>query len=423
MRFIIEPFLAFYSRRILAKYKPIVIGITGSVGKTSTRAAVFSVVGQKYRAYTPPKNLNDKIGLPMGIIGMDSPGRSFWGWMKVFWRAKTLWILPRKYPEVLVLEYGIDRVGEMDQLLKIAKPNIGVITSIGISHYEFFKSAEVIEQEKGKLVEVLSVDATAVINADNEIALRQREKTEAAVISYGHAGGVRLTNTEETLTDAPATVLHITTPTREFSARIAAVGETHRSSCMAAVAVAEALQIETDLIQKGLAAYRPVPGRLNVFGGLKRSVVIDDTYNAAPDSMHEALELLARFPGGHKIAVLGDMRELGALSDDAHKAVGTQVAGISPSHLVTVGAGGKIIAEAAVAAGYSDEQVESFDTSDEARLTVQALMREGSVVLVKGSQFVRMEKISKEIMAEPMRAEELLCRQYGKWLNPIRSNE
>ncbi len=416
MRFILEKLLAFFALRILVKYKPIIIGITGSVGKTSTRAAVFAVVSAKYKAYTPPKNLNDKIGLPVGVIGMDSPGKRLFGWLKVFTHALYLLLFKSKYPEVLVLEYGIDRVGEMDELLAIARPNIGVLTSIGLSHYQFFESTEVIEEEKGKLVESVGASGKVILNADNEIALRQRSKTRAAVLSYGHTGDVRVDRREEVLSEMSITIMHIVTPTRSFEARVPAVGATHVSSCLAAIAVAETLKIETDLVVKGLGQYRPVPGRLNVLAGLKRSILIDDTYNSAPDSMHEALQLFARFPGTHKIAVLGDMLELGGLSDEAHALVGTEVAHIAPSHLVTVGAGGKIMAEAAVANGYPDEQVVSFDSSDEARLTVQDLIREGSVVLVKGSQGMRMEIISKEIMAEPMRATELLCRQYGKWL-------
>lgn len=417
MRFVVEPLLAFFARRIVAKYKPQVIGITGSVGKTSTRAAVFAVISQKYRAYTPPKNLNDKIGLPLAIIGMDTPGRSLWGWIKVFTKAKMLWLLPMKYPEVLVLEYGIDRVGEMDSLLAVAKPHISILTAIGLSHYEFFQDTETIAIEKGKILEILTQGDTAIINADNDLALAQQSKSKAPVITYGKAGSVHTVNIEEVLSEKANTVLHVTTGSKQLTAQISAVGSVHVSSSLAAIAVGEAMGVETDLIIKGLAAYKPVPGRLNVIGGLKRSVLIDDTYNAAPDSVREALLLLEKFPGNHKMAVLGDMLELGSKSTEAHTAVGQEVARIAPNHLVTVGAGGKIIADSAIAAGLPEERVISFDTSSEAQLPVQELMREGSVVLIKGSQSIRMERITKEVMAEPMRASELLCRQYGKWLD------
>lgn len=417
MRSTLEKILAFFAQRIIAKYKPVVIGITGSVGKTSTRAAVFAVVSQKHRAYTPPKNLNDKLGLPLGIIGMDSPGRSLTGWLSVCARAVSLLLLRRAYPEVLVLEYGIDRVGEMDDLLAVARPDIGILTGIGLSHYEFFEDVATIATEKGKLVEAVAATGTVLLNAENELAAAQQSKAAASVLLYGTGGQVHLSDVREELSERPTLSGVVHTSSRDVPVVLQALGAAHQSAALAAVAVAEVMGIETDLIQKGLGQYKPVPGRLNVIGALRRSVLIDDTYNAAPDSMHEALQLFARFPGVHKIAVLGDMLELGALSDEAHVAVGAEVARIAPTHLVTVGAGGKIIAEAAIAAGLPEERVISFDASTEAQLPVQELMRPESVVLVKGSQGMRMERISKEIMAEPMRAHELLCRQYGKWLN------
>lgn len=418
MRRIVEPLLAILARKIVAKYKPKIVGITGSVGKTSTRAAVFAVVSQRFGAYTPPKNLNDKIGLPLGIIGMDSPGKSLAGWVQVFGRAFSLLVFKQKYPEVLVLEYGIDRVGEMQQLLAIATPQVAVLTSIGFSHYEFFTDIETVAREKGYILQALSSDGTAILNGDDERVLAQAPTVKGAVVTYGHgAQTVSLVEKTESFTDTPSTNLSIRTSRFNVSAHISALGTPHVSAALAAVAVAEALGVEESAIIRGLSAYRPVPGRLNVIGGLRRSWIIDDTYNASPDSMHEALALLGRVPGSHKVAVLGDMLELGSVSDAEHMSVGQQVAALGVNHLVTVGPSGKIIAEAALAAGLPEERVISFDTSAQATITVQELMREGSIVLVKGSQGVRMERVTKEIMAEPMRASDLLCRQYGKWLN------
>lgn len=418
MRHIVEPIVAFFARKIVAKYKPQIVGITGSVGKTSTRAAVFAVVSQRFSAYTPPKNLNDKIGLPLGIIGMDSPGKSLVGWLKVAAHATSLLIFKQKYPEVLVLEYGIDRVGEMQQLLAITTPKVSVLTSIGFSHYEFFTDIETVAREKGYILQALQKDGIAVLNGDDPRVLAQASSVSGRVITYGHGSHtVQLREKAEVFGDVPATTVQIRSPRFAVSAQLAALGAPHVSAALAAVAVAEALEIEESAIVRGLSLYRPVPGRLNVIAGLRRSWIIDDTYNASPDSMREALALLSRFPGSHKIAVLGDMLELGRVSDAEHMAIGTQVATVGVNHLVTVGPSGKIIAEAALAAGLPEERVISFDASIQATVTVQELMREGSVVLVKGSQGVRMERVTKEIMAEPMRAADLLCRQYGKWLN------
>jgi len=257
-----------------------------------------------------------------------------------------------------------------------------------------------------------------IVNADNEIALRQQKKTRQKVLTYSIKGAadVAISDIQESLQDKFITGFKVKTAARELTATINAVGSIHLSAVASAIAVGEALQIDTDSLRKGLSQYKPAPSRLNVISGIKHTVIIDDTYNAAPDSMLEALALLDRLPGEGKMAVLGDMAELGTKSNQSHEMIGQKVASMKLNHLVTVGPNGKIMAHAAVIAGMPSDKVLSFDTADEARKTVQDLLQPYSSVLIKGSQVVRMEKITKEIMAEPMRASELVCRQYGRWL-------
>jgi UDP-N-acetylmuramoyl-tripeptide--D-alanyl-D-alanine ligase len=195
-----------------------------------------------------------------------------------------------------------------------------------------------------------------------------------------------------------------------------ALGTPHVTSALAAAAVGIALGMTPSDIAKGLSEYRPQPGRLNVIAGIKHSIILDDSYNASPDSMRQALELFSRFPAAYKIAVLGTMRELGSLEQEAHEEIGKMVALIAPDYLVTVAAGGYIIADSAKAAGMPEERVLSFDSAHDAKKTVQNLLKPESLVLVKGSQnTVFLERVIKEIMAEPMRAAELLCRQDEAW--------
>jgi UDP-N-acetylmuramoyl-tripeptide--D-alanyl-D-alanine ligase len=413
-----QKLLAFFARKILAKYKPKIIGITGSVGKTSAKEAIFFVVSQTFRARKSEKNYNNEFGLPLTIIGADAPERSLWRWWLVIVKAKLLWLLPHRYPEVLVLEMGIDRPGDMDYLLSIAHPDIVVITSIGISHYEFFHDVETIEQEKGKLAEALRGQDILIVNADNAVALRQRAKTQVKTLIYSTRGegDVTLSDIRESLEDKVSTSFHVHTPSKEFDVMINAAGEVHLSAVASAVAVGEALGMDANSLKKGVEQYKPAAGRLNIIAGIKHTTIIDDTYNAAPDSMLQALALLDRLPGQEKIAVLGDMLELGGQSEQAHRDIGRRVAAMKLDHLVTVGPSGKIIAEAAVTSGMASDKVLSFDTSDEARKTIQEILKPDSAVLIKGSQGVRLEKVTKEIMAEPMRSAELLCRQYGPWL-------
>ncbi len=420
MKNVVQRFLAYLARKIVAKHKPRIIGITGSVGKTSAKEAIFLVVSQKYKARKSPKNFNNELGLPLAIIGVDSPGRNPLRWVSIILKSVFLILIRQRYPEVLVLELGVDRPGDMEYLLSIVKPNVGVITNIGISHNEFFESSADIELEKGKLAQALTQQDVLILNADNEAALRQKEKSSAKLLTYGvnsNNAEVKLTDIAENFLGKVQTSFTVITSSRKFSAKINAVGLPHLSATASAVAVAEAWHIETDLISLGLSQYRPAPGRLNIIAGIKHTLIIDDSYNAAPDSAKEALELLARIPAKQKIAVLGDMRELGSLSESAHKAVGEAAAKLHLDYLITVGEGGKIIAHGAKAVGMNEALVLSFNTADETKKSVQELLKPESAVLIKGSQAVRLEKITKEIMAEPMRARDLLCRQDEKWLS------
>lgn len=418
MKKTVQNILAELAKRILAKYKPKIIGITGSVGKTSTKEAVFFVVNQKYRAYRPLKNFNNEFGLPFAIIGTDSPGKSISAWIALFSKALGLILFTQKYPEVLVLEYGVDKPGDMDHLLSIAHPNISIITSIGISHYEFFQSAEAIEHEKGRLAEVLTSEEKLIVNADDAKSFNQKNKTHAKKISYGinNAADVQLTKKDENITGQYSTAVTFKTPTRIIEGSVRALGNPHLQAIAAAIAVGEVLGIETDLIVKGVEEYKPFPGRLNIIDGIKHSVIIDDSYNAAPASMREALLLFDRLPSSHKIAVLGDMRELGALSEKAHEDIGKFVATLNIQKLHTVGDGGKLIAKAALSAGFPESKLSMWNNSDEAQQAILNSVEQNSLILVKGSEFVRLEKITKELLTDPMRAHELLCRQSASWL-------
>lgn len=415
----IKQWLAFFSQKIIAKHKPLIIGITGSVGKTSTRHAIAAALSAKYYLREPIRNYNNEFGIPLTIFGTDGLEKKHHplGWIRVFAKALAVWLLPQNYPKLLVLEYGIDHPNEMDVLLKIAQPKIAVLTTIGASHEENFKSQDEIAFEKGKMAASLPSNGIFVYNADDARVKAQTERTEAHLLSYGKKDAdVVLQSVEENLSLNPTTKITIKSPVREIKITIPAVGTAHVDAVLAAVAVCEALQVDTELILKGMANYRGVPGRLNILPGIKKSVLIDDTYNAAPLSTKEALHLLGRFSGTHKVAVLGDMLELGKESDEGHAEIGRLAASLGLQQLITVGQLGKKIAAAAKEAGMSPESIISFETSDEAKSVVLQQLQPESIVLVKGSQGVRMEKITKELLAEPMSASHVLVRQYGHWL-------
>ncbi len=414
-----KEFLAWATRKVIAKYKPKIIGITGSVGKTSAKEAIFSVVSQKYQASRPIKNFNNEFGLPFAVLGIEGASTTA-GWIFVILRVLGKVYFSGKFPQVLVLEMGIDHPHDMDYLLSLTGPlDIGVLTNIGMSHSEFFSNVEDIAVEKSKMIAGVKESGFSLLNADNSKVMQQKGKARGKVITYGTAPGsdIRLENYTENLEGKVSSHFQILRPTGPIEVSIPAVGKTHVSAILAAVSVAQALRVEDSLIKKGLESYRAVPGRLNLIAGIKRSILIDDTYNAAPDSMREAIELLSRMPNQQKIAVLGNMLELGAESEDAHEEIGKLVATKNFAHLVTVGEQGKLLADAAIAAGMPEDKVLKFDTADEARKTVQEIMKPESAVLIKGSQGVRMEKITREVMAEPTSAASMLCRQEPYWLN------
>ncbi len=418
MKKFIANWLASLARSLIAKHQPKIIGITGSVGKTSTRDAIYAVVSTAFWARKPARNLNNEFGMPLSVIGSDSPGRSIFGWIKVFMKAYwQLWF--GRFPKVLVLEMGVDKPGDMDYLLSIAKPNIAVVTSIGFAHYEFFKSTQAVKEEKGKIVKAVASNGAVILNGDNGNAATLKDWTSAKAIRYGFndSNEVRLQIKTEDFTPPGQSTLDIHTPTQNMSVVIPAVGVPHLASCGAAIAVGLYLSIPLDKIQKGLQIYKPVPGRLNLIKGIKKTTIIDDTYNASPDAVKEALQILRRMPHQHKIAILGDMLELGEISEQSHKEIGQLVATLQINQLIVVGKQGRLIGESAVAAGMSNHAVSFFDSSVQAADHIKQQLVPESAVLVKGSQGVRMEKISKELLADPMSATNVLPRQYGKWVD------
>lgn len=424
MKNFVQRWLANLSRQILAKHKPKIIGITGSVGKTSTRDAIYAVVSTAFSVRKGEKNFNNEFGLPFAILGVSGPERNIFKWLMVFVKGYfTLWF--GSYPKVLILEMGVDKSGDMDYLLSIAKPDIAVLTNIGIAHYEFFKTSQAVAEEKGKLIEALNYsnqNGIAILNADNDIVKQQAVKAAgkgAKVITYGFAedSDVRVRITLEQLSVPALTEIEVITHYNSFTATVKAVGVPHLSSVAAAVAVGLNLNISQEDIIKGLKNYKPVAGRLNFIAGIKKTTIIDDSYNASPDSVKQALSILARAPQSKKVVILGDMLELGELSEQAHKQIGELVAQLNPDRFFAVGNLANLMLDGAVSAGFPEIKTTWIENSELAHGIIRDQIEPESIILVKGSQGMRMEKISKELLLDPMSATNVLPRQYGAWLD------
>ncbi len=435
--------LQILARWYLRKYKPMIIGVTGNAGKTSTKEAIGAVVQKIKTVRVSGGNLNNEFGLPLTILGnwdqeYYNRGPSLGFWFKVLWISFIKLLTETKYPEVLVLEYGADHPDDIKKLASLYKPHISVVTTVGDVpvHIEYFKDADAVADEKSNLVKVLQKSDVAILNHDDHRVLKMQSKTQARVMTYGFEEGANVRasdaefiSNEEGRPLGVSFKLNYLAPDSQAGAanfvpvRIeGSLGKSQAWSAAAAGAVGISLGMNLLEVSEALHSYHAPKGRLNILEGIKKSHIIDDTYNASPASMRLALDTLCDVPSIRKIAVLGDMLELGEHTEQAHIAIGKRAAEVADI-LVCVGARAKFIAEAASEQGRASTetsrsnvlQILNFDTSEDAKLKIQELIREHDLVLVKGSQGIRMEKIVEEIMAHPERSKDLLVRQSNRW--------
>ncbi len=433
MKRIVENILRFLAQRIIQKYQPEIIGITGSVGKSSTKEAVYAVVSSIRPARRSVKNYNNEIGLPLTIIGADSAGRSPLGWLRVFLRGIGLLIATdEQYPEVLILEMGADKPGDIAYLTGIARCHIGIITGISHSHLAAFKSLDAVRKEKSLLVRNLEKSDWAVLNADDERVASLEKEVKAKVVKYSmeHQADIRGIEPAISFRDADGFEAGGAANAQGLSFKLVSrgsavpvflpgsIGYNAVYASLAAAAVGEIYGMNLVGIAEALQRYKPPKGRMVVIPGIKHTMIIDDTYNSSPVSSLLALRLLARIPKGKKAriyVVMGDMLELGSYSEEGHRLVGAEVAKKGFDFLLTVGDKAKGIARGAEKAGMTKSAIFNFTTQNEAGRFLQDRIEQGDIILVKGSQGARMERVVLEIMEDPKNAGSLLVRQDPEW--------
>lgn len=402
-------------KALIKKYQPQVIAVTGSVGKTSVKEAIFAVLKNKYRVRRNVKNFNTELGLPLTILGLEkSGGKNIFAWLKVFVRAFRLLIWrSQKYPEVLILEMGADRPGDIHYLTSLAKPHIAVITLIGTSHIEYFGTIENIAKEKASILKRLSNQDWAIVNGDDAILATAIKNYSVSKKTFGQGknADIRLSNAhllwhENTF----GTNFKINYQGAEIPIFLPNIlGAQHAMAAAAACAVGLVMGLNLVQCADALQDYVSPPGRTKLMPGVKKTWLIDDSYNASPQSTKVALEILRDLPSqGHKIAVLGDMLELGAESEKEHRAIGQLLVDYKIDYLFIVGERSRDIARGAIDAGMSDDRIYHFPQTFEAGIFLQERLKEGDVILVKGSRGMKMEQIVYEIMARPWEVEELL---------------
>jgi len=420
---ILQKLLAFWARRILKRYQPKVIGITGSVGKTSTKEAVFTVLKNKYKVRRNIKNYNNEIGVPLTIIGAESGGKSLIKWLKVFSKAFRIWLKKdKKYPQVLILEMGADKPGDIKYLLNIVPLDIGVVTKVSPVHIEFFESIEKIAEEKGDLVRFLKPNKTAILNFDDERVKKMEKITKAKVLTYGFSeqSDVKIINADIKIEEDKVRGLSFKLSYSGATVPMflpGVIGFHQLYSALAGAAVGIAMKMNMVDISQALKIYRAPKGRMHVIQGMNNSLIIDDSYNSSPDAAEAALEATSQVPRqGKLLAALGDMLELGEMENEAHQKLGEQAVKLGFEKIYAVGKLAKEIRRGASRAGLSLENIKVFENSEQAAEKIKQQIGQGDVILVKGSQGARMEKVTKALMAHPERASQLLIRQSKAWL-------
>jgi UDP-N-acetylmuramoyl-tripeptide--D-alanyl-D-alanine ligase len=360
----------FQRRRAAAR----VVALTGSSGKTTTRAMAAAVAGRGFRVLTPRGNFNNEVGLPLTLLRL-APDH-----------------------EVAVLELGMNHFGEMDRLGAMAAPDIGLITNIGPAHLEFLGSLEGVRRAKGELLPHIRGDGRAVLNADDPHLRILAAACPVPVLFFGEdpAAAVRA---REIAGEAAETRFVLELPDGQTPVRLPTPGRFMVANALAAAAVGHLLGLSPEAIRAGLEAFAPVTGRLRVIATPAGWQLIDDTYNANPASMAAAIRTLADAPGRRRaILVAGDMRELGPAAPALHREVGRLAAAAGVDLLFAAGAHAPEVAAGALAGGLGAAAVQ-VAAVEEIPAALAPLLQPGDWILVKGSRAMGMERVVQGLLA------------------------
>jgi UDP-N-acetylmuramoyl-tripeptide--D-alanyl-D-alanine ligase len=423
LRSLFAMILAILARGILRRYKPTIVMVTGSVGKTSTKDALAAALADRSYVRKSEKSYNSEFGVPLTVIGAKNPWANPGAWLRVFGEALALRFLPSHYPSLLVLEVGADRPGDLARILRIATPNAVVVTRLPEVpvHVEAYATPAAVREEEFAPAYALDDGMPLIINCEDEYAVAMSARLPARIVTFGvHADAtIRITHPTVHVTNGVPDGMQATLVVGGKEHQLVVPGVVGLPSLYApaaAVATACALDYTLEEAFHGLSTYTPPAGRARLLTGCGGSVLIDDSYNASPAAVEEALASLNLIAGELKlrrIAVLGDMLELGRYSHEEHDRIG-RLAARQCDVLVAVGVRATGIAAAAKEAGMNEEQIQTFSTSVEAADALLRGVGEGDVVLIKGSQSIRTERIVEALLADPSDRSQLV-RQDTEW--------
>ena len=356
--------LAKYYREKLALK---VVGVTGSCGKTSTKDLIAALLSEKYKVFKTKGNFNNQIGLPLMILELDS----------------TI--------DVAVLEMGMSDLGEIDILANCARPDIAVITNIGLSHIENLKTQDNILKAKSEIFNYFNENNTLVINGEDKHLLKIKNKCfDILKIGYNHEYDV---NAYNIILREDNTSFSIEENGYEYNFNLPMPGKHNVLNCMLAIAVAKTLKVEFSDMIKGINNLEATSMRLEIIKN-KKYTLINDCYNASPDSMKSSLDVLNTYRDKRKVAILGTMNELGDESIKLHTEVG-QYAKDKVDLLIAIGKYKEFYKK-----GYSKENIVVFDTKEEFLNLKETIIKENDIILIKASRGIKFEEIVKSLEAE-----------------------
>jgi UDP-N-acetylmuramoyl-tripeptide--D-alanyl-D-alanine ligase len=408
---LLQSILVFIARLTIKRFKPVIVAVTGSVGKTSSKEAIWAALKNRFYTRKTSANFNNELGVPLSIIGDYSKiSKPVWFfWLKVLLSGFWHLIFESKnfYPQTLVLEYGADKPGDIAELISIARPHVAVISAIGQLpvHVENYpQGIEQVTREKGRLIYELSVDDFAVLNSDDPTIVKLKEKTRAKIVTFGFEkdSNVRISNFKHMVNDGRIEGIAFKMENEGASVPIIlknafSISHAYAAACAACVGTI----FEINLIESANAFilnYIPVKGRSVIIEGIKRTQIIDESYNSSPIALEMALKTLKMVSHTRKIAVLGDMMELGDYTVKAHEMIGDLVPSCADI-LITVGPRARFIAQKAIKKDMDDKSVFSFDEAKEAGIKLQEIIKKGDLILIKGSRVVGLDKIVDEVKA------------------------
>ena len=356
------------ARYIMRKMCIPVVGITGSVGKTTTRDMTYAVVASLFKTFKNQGNFNNELGVPLTVFGAD------------------------EFSEAAVIEMGMDNFGEIDRLSYIVNPTVSIITNIGVSHIEMLGSQENIYKAKSEIFKNTKSSGTVILNGDDEILMAHKKELTHRVVTVGiknTRADIIAKNIEATKNSVSFTVSGMG---KVFDITLPVPGEHNVLNALLAIATGLVFEIPEKEIQNALSQFSMTKMRMDI---IKKDslTIINDCYNAAPASVSAALSVLGKYEN-EKTAILGDIKALGEYAKKAHFDLGSEVVKNKIDKLITIGHNARYIAEGAYEQGMDSEGIVSFDTVEEALAELLNVIEEKSVVLVKASRAMELERVT-----------------------------